>query len=1312
MILSGVAATGPFKGALPFDESGASVFFGRQAELDALYAQALQDGVRVSALTGPSGVGKTSLLRAGLHPVLASQGHLGLYVGDYDNLDQELVQAASRSRAEPPGPSESIVDYVARLTQASRGGTVLMLDHLETVVGDNASAQARDRLTQFLAGVLAAGGPQLRLLFSIDSDAYHLLGRLLPRSVLAATGATFELRTFDEDQAAAVIEQTALQTGTFIEAGLASKMATDLCRDGRCFPLDLQMVARTMMDLRLTSVRRYDRSGGAMMLAQTFFDRVVAEAGGRTGLRVLLDVLTHGLCTVEAIATRNHLSRADVERAVSTFVVRGVFGKGEAERADTFAFLHPALAKRAAAYCALDRAKVARIRRRLRQRMLANQRLTTPELVSVWRHLGQALSPEEQTTCKRSVRRKIFNVSLAGLIVSAVVVVLFIELRSSYSLAFDPPHAQGQSRVVVRMGRPGRPLVSMLPHDPPFGSVLADTGFARAGLAEDLRERIDSGQATGKLERTRSGVVPAWLQTVLSGLRPVQRGTASILLGEPAGIKALLQAFTDPASRRETLDVLEVVGQGGAGEEELLAAALADGVPELRRRGVEVAAAIDQRQGNAAHATTLRSALADPDPSVRDAVLDSTPKLPPAEAADILRVALAHNEASVRRRAEAAVMTLSDRAPAQAAEAASSLARASDPALRRTGLDLLEKVVLQAPNKSDDVLAALVKEASVPEDARVAALRLLRHGGATPEGLRPVIEQAVSSDGSPRLRAAALPIYARTLDPDQAEELARAEGKGGPQARAAAAGMWAALAESRPEAAGKALKVALLDPAAEVRAEAARSLGALRREGLALLPRTLLDPSLEVVRGGLDASVALAAGSPAAVVEALNKGLRLVRPAWRAEVIEALGRVGVQRANVVLPPLVRAFKEGPGDAKRAVARTLCQLAKHEPQVVSPYLRLVARDTDAAARAAAAACVGSLAEGDPKGAARMARELSQVDDPTVKAAAAEALGQLATQAPELAVPSLLELLGDSQTATRQAALQALTSAGHAGLKLEKPEDAERALDAVMNQGSLQERRLAVNAAAALHLATLVRQAATDRDETIRIEALRGAATLTPPAVGLLRAAADTGSPAVRAEAMRLLVQAGGEASSQVLPILEAMVRSGSLETRRTAVLGLGELAGSETAAVQVLGQLMASRSETIRRSSTEALSSLAQREATLARPLLEQALTDPAHDVREAAGRGLAVAWAADQTPGNLAQVLRQSESDSRRRFVALEALIRRAKAPEARGEVKAALDEVATSGPPLARLAARVGQAFLDSPPADLRAFMERLLGL
>ena len=150
---------------------------------------------------------------------------------------------------------------------------------------------------------------------------------------------------------------------------------------------------------------------------------------------------------------------------------------------------------------------------------------------------------------------------------------------------------------------------------------------------------------------------------MLNGLRPVPRGVAKALLGDPDGVTALKQAFTDPSARSETLSALSVIGRGGAGEDEILADALADNAPEIRRRGVEVAASIDRRQAGektdgrqadgrqapGAHAAILRTALADRSADVRAAVLQETPTLPSAEAAGILTVALRDPDPTLRR---------------------------------------------------------------------------------------------------------------------------------------------------------------------------------------------------------------------------------------------------------------------------------------------------------------------------------------------------------------------------------------------------------------------------------------------------------------------------------------------------------------------------------------------------------------------------------------------------------------------------------------------------------------------------------------
>ena len=60
------AGASPYPGLSPFAEADADQFFGREAEVEALWEKIRRQ--RLLAVIGPSGVGKTSLLRAGLIP--------------------------------------------------------------------------------------------------------------------------------------------------------------------------------------------------------------------------------------------------------------------------------------------------------------------------------------------------------------------------------------------------------------------------------------------------------------------------------------------------------------------------------------------------------------------------------------------------------------------------------------------------------------------------------------------------------------------------------------------------------------------------------------------------------------------------------------------------------------------------------------------------------------------------------------------------------------------------------------------------------------------------------------------------------------------------------------------------------------------------------------------------------------------------------------------------------------------------------------------------------------------------------------------
>jgi hypothetical protein len=883
----------------------------------------------------------------------------------------------------------------------------------------------------------------------------------------------------------------------------------------------------------------------------------------------------------------------------------------------------------------------------------------------------------------------------------------------------------------------------MLPTRPRLGSVIADTGFSAASLASETADRIASGKATGTLDRgpaagptaaaggagdrraAGSGgrAVPAWLREVLNGLRPVPRGVAKSLLGDPDGVTSLKHAFSDPLARRETLEALAVIGRGHAGEDEILAAALADSAPEIRRRGVEVAAAIDRAQGGGSHGATLRNALADKSLDVRAAVLHETTTLPPAEAAGILTVALRDPDPAFRRTAEQAAEALAERAPAIAAEAVQQVVLSSDGGVRRSGLALLERIATSAPAESAGALARLVSSEQAPEEARVSALLMLRKAGAPATALRAILDKAVRPEASPRLRAAALPLYVRLIDPAQAEEIARSEMKGAPAARAASAAVWGTVAISRPEVAAGPLKGFLYDPAPEVRIEAARSFAYLKRDGIALAGKAINDPSAEVERAAIESVVALAPVSPYQVADMLAHAIKTVRPAVRRALIEALGRIGETRPAAVLPPLARTLKDPDSGTRAAAAAGFCGISKRNAAAASPYLRIAARDDHHEVRAAAASCLGNLAEGDPKGAAKIAAELAGAVEATVRTAAAESLGRLGANARDIALPALLKLVADPDRAVRIAAERAFAGAaaarapGRAGVvgfaESRRGGEAERALNAALMQGDAAERRVIVSVAAEVGLPPVLRQATADGDETVRLDAVRAAGALQPPSLDIVRGAVDDRSNAVRAEATRILSSVSGAGAREVLPIFESMLRGGDKSAREAAVIGVGNLPGAGEAGARLLGEALAQRSEALRTAAARALGRLAEREPDVALAYLDRAVRDSSYDVRNAAIPGLALAWSRRRSAVELAEALATAEADSPRRFVALEALVMKAQqaAPAEKTIARQALDQIARGGAPLARLAAQIGRSFIAEKPAAMHTFIERLLG-
>ena len=417
-----------------------------------------------------------------------------------------------------------------------------------------------------------------------------------------------------------------------------------------------------------------------------------------------------------------------------------------------------------------------------------------------------------------------------------------------------------------------------------------------------------------------------------------------------------------------------------------------------------------------------------------------------------------------------------------------------------------------------------------------------------------------------------------------------------------------------------------------------------------------------------------------------------------------------------LPPLARAVKDSDAATRVAAANGFCALAKKNGAASAPYLRVAARDDHDDVRTAAAACLADVAAADAKGAARIAAELAESPQPAVRVAAADALGTVGPEAAALASPTLLKLIA---TAIRRCARSAERAFAKGVGKLEgkRYADAEHALEAALVQGDVAERKLIVSAAAKAGLWGLLRQAARDGDEA---RAPRGGARgrRAARASGWRSCAAPSTigrRPCARRRCACWPGGAGGGARD-VLPTFEAMLHGADASARDR---GGGRASASCRTRARRASACWARRSPSAARrcARRRRVRSAGWRSASprRSRPTWNARCATSRYDVRSAALPGLALAWSQSLDARELGRTLVGSDTDSIRRFVALEALVARAQrqsAPAAdRAAARAELDRIADSGPALARLAARIGKSFIDAPPAEMHAFIERLFG-
>jgi DNA-binding SARP family transcriptional activator/WD40 repeat protein len=224
----------PYLGLSPYDVADAEAFFGRERDVAECLERLRATGVL--AVVGPSGIGKSSLVRAGVAAALRREGYA-----------VEVVRPTSV----PPGPADG----------STARQPVLVVDQCEDAfaIGDHQLRSALlDRVVE-RAG--APGCPGVVLALRSDRmgelSAYPPFARLVERGLhlLGALGEA-DLRS--------VIEGPALQAGLVVEPGLVDLLLREVEGEPAALPLLSHCLRETWVrrEGRALTVAGYRASGG------------------------------------------------------------------------------------------------------------------------------------------------------------------------------------------------------------------------------------------------------------------------------------------------------------------------------------------------------------------------------------------------------------------------------------------------------------------------------------------------------------------------------------------------------------------------------------------------------------------------------------------------------------------------------------------------------------------------------------------------------------------------------------------------------------------------------------------------------------------------------------------------------------------------------------------------------------------------------------------------------------------------------------------------------------------------------------------
>jgi hypothetical protein len=278
---------------------------GRQLDVDALTSRLEKPRYPLVVIHGPSGVGKSSILYAGLVPALwksfpEGRSTLPVLVKGYrdwpDAVNQSLEIALQQYQGQEPDETvllaapttpEMLLERLKTLIYENYQQIVLIFDQFEEFFVEATDISRRQEFYAFFTECLNA--PYLKVVLSLREDFLHYLLEIergfdldIINDDILNRDNRYYLGNFQADNAKDLIRRLTNDAHFYLEEPLIDQLVTDLATElGEVRPIELQVVGAQLQRKNITTLEEYCKLGNhpKEKLVQSFLSSVVHDCG-------------------------------------------------------------------------------------------------------------------------------------------------------------------------------------------------------------------------------------------------------------------------------------------------------------------------------------------------------------------------------------------------------------------------------------------------------------------------------------------------------------------------------------------------------------------------------------------------------------------------------------------------------------------------------------------------------------------------------------------------------------------------------------------------------------------------------------------------------------------------------------------------------------------------------------------------------------------------------------------------------------------------------------------------------------------------